>query len=133
MELKKKEQTYKGKTEQELKQLDVREFAKLLDSRQRRTVLRNFQEHENFIKLIKKKMEKEKKSIRTHKRDLVVVPGLIGMKIQVYNGRDFLPFEVTIETLGHKFGEFAPTRQRAKHTSKDKKVGSTKKKTSKKG
>ncbi|MEA3414287.1 MAG: ribosomal protein S19 family protein [Nanoarchaeota archaeon] len=122
MEIKKKELKYRGKTEQELKQLDVREFAKLLGARQKRTVLRNFQEHENFVKLAKKKIEQGKKSIRTHRRDLVVVPGLLGMKISVYAGRDFLPFEVTIETLGHKFGEFSPTRQRVKHTSKDKKV-----------
>jgi small subunit ribosomal protein S19 len=128
METKKKELTFKGKTEAELKQLDVREFAKLLRSRQRRSVLRNFQEHENFVKLAKKKLDKGKKMIKTHRRDLVVVPGLLGMKISVYTGRDFVPFDVTIETLGHKFGEFAPTRQKAKHTSKDKKAPAKKKK-----
>ena len=125
--IKKKELKFKGLNEEALQKLDVREFAKLLNSRQRRTVLRNFQEHENFVKLAKKKTEKGRKMVKTHKRDLVVVPGLLGMKISVYQGRDFIPFDVTIETLGHKFGEFAPTRQRAKHTSKDKK-GPAKKK-----
>jgi small subunit ribosomal protein S19 len=129
MELaKKKELTFKGMNEEALRKLDVREFAKLLNSRQRRSVLRNFQEHENFVKLAKKKTEKGRKMIKTHRRDLVAVPGLLGMKISVYQGRDFIPFDVTIETLGHKFGEFSPTRQRAKHTSKDKKGPAKKKK-----
>jgi len=119
MEIKKKVQKFKGKTIEELQVLDVREFAKLLPSRQRRTVLRNFQEHEKFLKEINKKIEKGKKSIKTHIRDLVVMPGLVEKRIQIYNGREFIPVDVTIEMLGHKFGEFSLTRQKAKHTNKN--------------
>ena len=114
MELRKKEFTYKGKTIEELKTLDVREFAKFLRSRQRRTVLRQFQEIEKFISRSKEKAKKDKK-IKTHQRDLVVVPEMIGMRIQVYNGNTFVPVEIVGEMLGHKFGEFAPTRARVKH------------------
>jgi small subunit ribosomal protein S19 len=114
MELKRKEFTYKGKTMEELKTLDVREFARFLKSRQRRTVLRNFQEIEKFINRSKIKLEKGNR-IKTHKRDLVVVPQMIGWKIGIYNGNKFVPVEVTREMLGHKFGEFAPTRARIKH------------------
>jgi len=121
MEVKKKVLRFKGKTLEELKELDVREFAKLLAARARRTVLRNFQEHENFIKRAKDKLKKGKRSVRTHKRDLVVVPGLIGIRLQIYNGKDFIPTEITMEMLGHKFGEFAPTRARAKHNKDGKK------------
>ena len=123
MELKKKEFKFKGRTIEELKKLDVREFAKLLRSRQRRSVLRNFQELENFVNMAKEKQSKNKK-IKTHKRDLVVVPELIGMKMQIYNGRDFVPVEITNEMLGHKFGEFALTRARIKHSKAG--VGATK-------
>ncbi|OYT36357.1 30S ribosomal protein S19 [Candidatus Pacearchaeota archaeon ex4484_71] len=123
MEMRKKEFTYRGKTLEELKNLDVREFAKLLRSRQRRTVLRQFQEVENFVKKAKKNQEKNKK-IRTHDRYLIIVPELVGMKIQVYNGSQFIPFEVTGEMLGHRLGEFAPTRARIKHTKAG--VGATK-------
>ena len=123
MEVTKKQFKYKGKTLEELKKLDVREFAKYLRSRQRRTVLRNFQEIEKFIKRSKNKMEKNKR-IRTHQRDLVVVPELIGMKIQIYNGNTFVPVEFIGEMLGHKFGEFAPTRARIKHSKAG--VGATK-------
>ena len=120
MDVKKKELKFKGKNAEELQTLEVREFAKLLRSRQRRTVLRNFQEHENFVKKARASIEKGKKSIKTHRRNLVVVPGLLGLKLQVYNGREFIPFEVTIEMLGHKFGEFAPTRAKARHSKDDK-------------
>lgn len=124
MEIAKKQFTYKGKTIDELKALDVREFAKLLPSRQRRTVLRNFQNIENFISRAKGRISKGRKSIKTHKRDLVVVPQMIGMKIQIHNGRQFMPVEITGEMLGHKFGEFAPTRSRVAHTKAG--VGATK-------
>jgi small subunit ribosomal protein S19 len=120
---KKKEFMYKGISLEELKKLDVREFAKLLPSRQRRFVLRNFQETENFLSRIKKK-DSHKKKIKTHKRDLVVVPEMVGMTIQVYNGREFIPIEVRTEMLGHKLGEFALTRAKTSHTKSG--VGATK-------
>lgn len=118
---KKKELTFRGKTIEELKQLDVREFAKLLPARQRRTVLRNFQEHENFVKRAETQLGKGKRAVKTHVRDLVIVPGLVGKSLQVYNGKEFVPTEITIEMLGHKFGEFSLTRVRARHN-KDEKV-----------
>ncbi len=121
--MQKKQFKYRGMTVEELKNLDVREFAKFLPARQRRTVLRNFQEVEGFLNRSKEKESKNKK-IKTHKRDLVVVPKMIGMKIQIYNGRQFIPIEVIPEMLGHKFGEFAPTRARIQHSKAG--VGATK-------
>jgi small subunit ribosomal protein S19 len=123
VELTKKQFTFKGKTVEELKTLSVREFAKLVPSRNRRTILRNFQEVEEFVNRAKDKISKGKK-VRTHKRDLIIVPELVGMKIQIYNGNKFVPVEVKGEMLGHKFGEFAPTRARIKHSKAG--VGATK-------
>ena len=123
MEIKKKEFTYKGKTVEELKVLDVREFAKFLKSRQRRTVLRNFQEIDKFVNRAKEKTTKDKK-IRTHQRDLIVVPEMVGMKIQIHNGNKFVPVEIIGEMLGHTFGEFALTRAKIKHSKAG--VGATK-------
>ncbi len=110
----KKQFTFRGKTIEELKALDVREFAKFLASRERRFVLRQFNDIENFLNRANEKISRNK-SIRTHKRDLIIVPGMIGMKIHVHDGRNFVPIEVVGEMLGHKFGEFAPTRGRVKH------------------
>ncbi len=114
MEIKKKEITYRGKTIEELKKLDVREFAKFLESRSRRAALRQFQDIENFVARCKSKEAKEKK-IRTHKRNILIVPQMVGMKMQIHNGNKFLPIEITGEMLGHRLGEFAPTRNRVKH------------------
>ena len=110
----KKQTTFRGKAMDELKSLEVREFAKFLTSSPKKFVLRHFNEIEDFITQARKKMSKNK-PIKTHKRDLVVVPGMIGMRIQIHNGRAFTPAEITWEMLGHKFGEFSPTRGRIKH------------------
>ena len=120
---KKKEFTYRGKNIEELKTLEVREFAKYLSSRSKRAVLRNFQELEKFIKNCEEKIDNGKK-IKTHLRDLVIVPKMVGMKIQVYNGHLFMPVDIVEEMLGHKLGEFAPTRGKVKHGSAG--IGATK-------
>ncbi len=114
---------YRGKTIEELKELEVREFAKMIPSRRRRTVLRTFQKIENFINRSRKKIAKSK-PVKTHQRDLIIVPQMVGMKLNVHNGREFVPFEVTGEMLGHVFGEFAITRVKPKHEKKG--VGATK-------
>ena len=123
IEIKKKEFTYRGKTLEELKSLDVREFAKLLRSRERRTALRQFQEIENFVKKAKNKNGKNKK-IKTHDRYLIVVPEMVGLRIQIHKGNQFIPIEITGDMLGHRLGEFAPTRSRVAHTKAG--VGATK-------
>jgi small subunit ribosomal protein S19 len=123
MELTKKQITFRGKPIEELKKLDVREFAKCLPSRQKRFLLRQFHEMENFLNHTQSKMEKNR-PVKTHRRDLIIVPAMIGMKLQIYNGRAFTPIEVRWDMLGHKFGEFAPTRARIKHGKAG--VGSTK-------
>ncbi|MEM3091063.1 MAG: 30S ribosomal protein S19 [Candidatus Pacearchaeota archaeon] len=123
IELKKKEFTYRGKTLEELKKLDVREFAKYLKSKQRRKVLRQFHQIEDFINRAKEKIRKGS-SIRTHKRDLVIVPQMVGMKIYIHNGRNFIATDITEEMLGHVLGEFAMTRGKVKHSKAG--IGATK-------
>ena len=123
MEITKKQFKFRGKTLEELKELDVREFAKLLTSRQRRTVLRQFQKIEDFVNRSKVKISRNK-TVRTHYRNLIIVPQMVGMKLQIYNGRDFVPVEVIGEMLGHVFGEFSLTRAKIKHGAAG--VGATK-------
>ena len=122
-EVRKKEFTYRGKTLEELKKLDVREFASLLRSRQRRSVLRQFQEIEKFVSRAKIKISKNK-PIRTNQRDLIIVPQMVGMKIAIHNGKNFIVNNIVEEMLGHTFGEFSLTRGRTKHGKQG--VGATK-------
>ena len=122
-EIKRKEFTYRGKTVEELKKLDVREFAKYLRSGPRRTVLRQFQQIEDFINRAKTKADRDR-PIRTHYRSLVIVPQMVGMKIGVHDGRGFVATIITGEMLGHRLGEFAPTRGKVKHSKAG--IGATK-------
>lgn len=121
--VKRREQIYRGKLLEELKALDVRESAKFLKSGSRRSVLRQFDQIEKFIKLCEKKQAKNKK-IRTHLRDLVIVPKLVGYSIHIHNGRNFENVEISIEMIGHRLGEFAMTRARVNHGSAG--IGATK-------
>lgn len=111
---KKKEFRYRGKKMEELRELGVREFAKLLPSRKRRTVLRNFDVIQEFIDRCEKK-EKKDKDIRTHQRDIVIVPGLVGKTINVYDGQFYQKIKIDERMLGHKLGEFVKTRKDVEH------------------
>jgi small subunit ribosomal protein S19 len=114
VQVRKKEQNYRGKTLEELKALDVRESAKFLPSRSRRTVMRNFDMIQKFINRCEKKLARNKK-IKTHSRELVIVPKLVGMAIGIYNGKEFQEVHITVEMIGHRLGEFALTRGRVNH------------------
>ena len=109
-----KEFTYRGKLISELKKLDLREFSRFLSSRNRRSLLRQAETIEKFLKQCKKKIAKGK-PIKTHKRDLVIVPQMVGLTIHIYNGKQFLPVKIVEEMIGHRLGEFAHTRGKVQH------------------
>ena len=112
--LKSKDVFYRGLNVEDLKKLDVREVAKFLPSRSRRSVLRGFNEIEMFIKRCETTLGTGNK-IRTHKRDIVILPKLVGMTIAVYTGKTFNDVHVVAEMIGHRLGEFAQTRQKVAH------------------
>jgi len=113
-DFKKKEQTYRGKTIESLKKLDIREFAELLKSNEKRTLMRQYGEVEKFLLRFNNKILKGKQ-IKTHQRELVIVPKMVGLKINVHNGKEFFPIDITIDMLGHRLGEFSVTRSKVKH------------------
>ncbi len=109
-----KEFLYRGKKIEELKAMDTREFAKYLGSDSRRSVLRHFEVIEKFIKKCKKKSEKGKQ-IKTHQRDLVIVPNMIDYTIYIHNGKEFAQIKIIPEMMGHRLGEFSATRKKVEH------------------
>ncbi|MEK6824627.1 MAG: ribosomal protein S19 family protein [Nanoarchaeota archaeon] len=121
--LKSREEKYRGKTLAHLKSLGIREVAQYLPSRSRRTVLRHFELIEKFVREIEEK-EVKKKRIRTHLRDLVIVPHLVGKTIAVHSGKTFEDVHVTVEMIGHRLGEFVMTRKRVTHSAAG--IGATK-------
>ena len=109
-----KEFTYRGKTIDELKKLDLREFAKLLPSRERRTLTRNSELLEKFIKRLYKKISKGKE-LKTHVREIIIIPKFVGLIIHVHSGKEFTAVKITEEMIGHRLGEFVTTRQKVQH------------------
>jgi len=109
-----KEFTYRGKTLEELKKMDTREFAKYLGADTRRFVMRHFEIIEQFVKKCRKRQERGK-PIRTHLRYLVVVPNMVGYTINIHNGKEFIQIKMIAEMLGHRLGEFAATRRKVEH------------------
>ncbi len=107
-----KEFRYRGYTLEELKNMPLEELAKLLPARERRKIKRGFTEQEE--KLLRKL--KKKDAVRTHCRDMVVLPEMVGKVIFVHNGKDFVRVEIKPEMIGHRLGEFALTRRFEKHS-----------------
>ena len=62
----------------------------------------------------------QKKSIKTWSRRSVILPEMVGMNFAVHNGKKFIPVFVSENMVGHKLGEFAPTRTFHGHTTGDK-------------
>lgn len=72
-------------------------------------------------KVEKAKETNDKKAIKTWSRRSMILPEFIGLTFAVHNGKKFIPVYVTENMVGHKMGEFAPTRQFSGHTPADKK------------
>ncbi|ACS89358.1 MULTISPECIES: 30S ribosomal protein S19 [Thermococcus] len=115
----KKEFKYRGYTFEELINMSLEDLSKLLPSRQRRSLKRGLTPEQK--KLLRKirlaKKGKYKKPIRTHSRDMVILPEMVGMMIYVHNGKEFVPVQIREEMIGHYIGEFALTRKRVQHGS----------------
>jgi small subunit ribosomal protein S19 len=113
--------TYKGKTVEELQEMSLEEFARLLPSRRRRSLLRGLSEKQ---KKFLQRVRKSEKPIRTHLRNFIIIPELIGKRILVHTGKEWQPVDVGAEMLGKRLGEFVLTRKRVSHSSPG--VGATK-------
>lgn len=104
--------TYRGKSLEELKKLTLDEFALLVPARQRRTMQRGLSEdHKKLLH----KVRLCDPGIRTHLRDMIVLPEMVGLKIAIHSGKEFTPVEIIPEMLGHYFGEFVLTRKSVSH------------------
>ncbi len=115
-----KDFTLRGKTFEEIKNMSLQDFANLIPSRERRKIRKGFTEQEKkFLELIKKGQSKYK----THCRELIILPEMVGKTIQVYNGKEFVQVIVEKEMLGHRLGEFALTRKKVMHSAPG--IGST--------
>lgn len=65
--------------------------------------------------------EKSKRNIKTYSRSSTIIPEMVGLTIEVHNGKNFIPVYITENLVGHKLGEFSPTRLYRGHAGSDKK------------
>ena len=78
---------------------------------------------ESLIKIVdKQKNDPTKKPIKTWSRKSTIIPDFVGVSFLIYNGKKFIPITISEDMVGHKLGEFAPTRQFFGHTPADKKA-----------
>lgn len=110
----KKEFTYRGYKLEDLKKMNLEEFSKLVTARKRRTLKRGFtQKHK---KLLEKSRKSAGKTIKTHCRDMVILPEFAGKTFAIYNGKEYVSVKIEPEMIGSCLGEFVMTRNRVKHS-----------------
>jgi small subunit ribosomal protein S19 len=115
IEFKKKEFRFHGLNIDEVKKLSYEEFLPYIPSRTRRSLKRGLTIHQNKLVSDIDKAERGQ-VIRTHLRDMIILPSFIDHKIAVHNGKDFQEITIEPEMIGHYLGEFAITRKKVKHT-----------------
>lgn len=109
----KKEFTYRGYTMDELLKLPFAEIIELLPARARRTYIRGMNpEQESFIR----RLRASEGPVRTHRREIPILPEFVGKTVQIYNGKDFMTVDIKPEMIGHYLGEFALTRKGVRHS-----------------
>jgi small subunit ribosomal protein S19 len=107
----KEEFLYRGRKVADLAKMSIEELAGLLPARQRRSIKRGLaKENKKLLASLK-----NKDSVRTHIRNMIIMPDMVGKSLEIYNGKSFEKVEVMPEMIGHFFGEFAQTRGRVQH------------------
>jgi len=117
-----KEFTYRGQTIDELQSMSMDEFIRLLPSRQRRSLQRGLTPEQRILlenirgarKVLK---EGGKAVVKTHARNMIILPEMVGVTVLVHNGKEFTAVEIAPEMIGHYLGEFAITHKPVRHGS----------------
>jgi len=108
-----KEIKWKGMNEEEIKSLELKVFMKYIPARARRSLKRGFTEpQKRFLKRVQTDT-----NIKTHCRNMIIIPSMLGKLIRIYNGKEFVPVTIIIDMLGHYLGEFSHTRKKVSHGS----------------
>jgi small subunit ribosomal protein S19 len=111
---------YRGYTLGDLQAMSMDEFIRLLPSRQRRSLQRGLSQEQRIllesVRKVKEASSQGKKAVvKTHSRDMLILPEMVGATLLIHNGKEFTAVEVTPEMIGHYIGEFAITNKPVKH------------------
>jgi len=108
---------YRGVAQSELENMSFENLFQLFTSRQRRSLNRGITDGKRkLIEEIKAaKAGKSKNPIRTHLRDLIVLPHMVGVTVDVFSGKEFVSVNIVPEMIGHYLGEYVITNKRVQH------------------
>ena len=102
--------------------MSMDEILELLPSRRRRSLSRQdfwTPRRKKLLEDIRRTMEPketgEKTVVRTHVRDMPILPEMVGASIAIYNGREYLEIEIQPQMIGHLLGEFSPSTKVVRH------------------
>jgi small subunit ribosomal protein S19 len=110
----KKEFTYRGYTLEQLQALTLSELLPILPSRARRSYKRGLnREQQAFVDRLR---GSDGEAVKTHRREIFILPDFVGKKVSVYNGKEYREVEIKPEMIGHAIGEFALTRHFTHHS-----------------
>jgi small subunit ribosomal protein S19 len=112
-----KEFLYRGLSKEDLENTSLEKLFQLFNSRQRRSLTRGITDGKRkLIEEIKAaKAGKLKTPIKTHLRDLIVLPYMVDVAVNVFSGKDFVPVLIKTEMVGHYLGEYVITNKRVNH------------------
>ena len=112
-----KQFTYYGLTAEELEKLPTDKLFKLLTARARRSLKRGINDGKRkLIDEIKDaKAGNHKNTIKTHLRDLIILPYMVGVTVNIFSGKEFVPITISDEMIGHYLGEYVITNKRVTH------------------
>jgi small subunit ribosomal protein S19 len=112
---------FKGYSLEQLQSLSIENLLPLLNSRQRRSLDKRVSSYMTDEKRkLREKLKlardgKLKGKLRTHARDMIILPDMVGLTIYVHNGKDFVQVNMKPEMIGHYLGEYAITNKRVQH------------------
>jgi len=106
---------YRGRTEEELRSISMDEFIGLLPSRMRRSLQRGLPDEQRILIEKVRARAPGDKPVKTHSRDLVILPEMMGKTIMVFNGIDFVEVKIDIKKVGHYLGEYSVTNKPVRH------------------
>lgn len=113
-----KQFSYRGHSADELRQMPMDEFIKLLPARQRRSLLKGLTNDQRILLEHIRQSRKQnggKEPVKTHARDMIIIPEMVGLTLHLHSGKEFTPVELKPEMLGHFLGEFVITNQKVVH------------------
>jgi len=108
---------FRGLELEQLQQMSTEDFLKLIPANKRRALQRmGFQIKKFLVQFRKRKKSGSQKPLRTHVRQMVILPEMVGSRIQIHVGNAFNEVLITQEMLGHRLGEYAHPAKLVKHS-----------------